>query len=61
MSNDFYEKAFETFLEQEVYDEASAALFSLARAAFFAGWKARESQPSAKIVPLQSSKGSDKN
>ena len=36
-SND-YEEAFGRFLEQEEYDEAEDALFSLVRAAFQAGW-----------------------
>ena len=61
MQTDSFEQSFDKFLEQKEYDNAQAAIFSLVRAAFFAGWKARESQPSAKIVPLQSSKGSDKN
>lgn len=43
MQSIFYEKAFENLLESEGYDSASEALFSLARAAFAAGWKAAES------------------
>lgn len=35
--NDF-EAAFDRFLEQTEYDAAEAALFSLVRAAFLAGW-----------------------
>ena len=38
-SNDF-EAAFDRFLEQTEYDAAEAALFSLVRAAFLAGWRA---------------------
>lgn len=38
-SNDF-EAAFGRFLEQTEYDAAEAALFSLVRAAFLAGWRA---------------------
>ena len=38
-SNDL-EAAFGRFLEQTEYDAAEAALFSLARAAFLAGWRA---------------------
>ena len=37
--NDF-EAAFDRFLEQTEYDAAEAALFSLVRAAFLAGWRA---------------------
>lgn len=37
-SNDF-EKAFSDFLEQQKYDQAEAALFSIVRIAFIAGWK----------------------
>ena len=48
MHSNEYEAAFGRFLEQEEYDEAEDALFSLARAAFQAGWLAaggREAQP----------------
>jgi len=43
-SNDF-EEAFGNFLERTEYDKASNALFSLARAAFQAGWLAAGGQP----------------
>lgn len=37
--NDF-EAAFDRFLERAEYDAAEAAVFSLVRAAFLAGWRA---------------------
>ena len=40
MHSNEYEEAFGRFLEQAEYDEAEDALFSLARAAFQAGWLA---------------------
>lgn len=40
MHSNEYEAAFGRFLEQAEYDKASDALFSLARAAFQAGWLA---------------------
>lgn len=40
MQNNEFEEAFGRFLEQAAYDDAEAALFSLARAAFLAGWLA---------------------
>ena len=39
MSNDF-EAAFSAFLDQQAYDDAEAAVFTLVRAAFLAGWSA---------------------
>ena len=53
MQNDNFELAFSEFLEQEAYDQAQAAIFTLVRAAFLAGWKARESQRPAEIIPLK--------
>ena len=40
MPNDSFEKAFSDFLDRREYDCASDALFSVARAAFLAGWHA---------------------
>lgn len=37
---DEFELAFSNFLKREEYDNASQALFDLARAAFEAGWRA---------------------
>lgn len=37
---DKFEYAFSQFLERAEYDEAEAALFSIVRSAFLAGWKA---------------------
>ena len=53
MQNDNFELAFSEFLEQEAYDQAQAAIFALVRAAFLAGWKARECQRPAEIIPLK--------
>lgn len=39
VTNDF-ELAFGLFLESQEYDAAEAAMFSLVRAAFLAGWQA---------------------
>ena len=39
-SDEEFEKVFDKLLEQKEYDEASDALFSLARAAFKLGWQA---------------------
>lgn len=47
-----FEQAFETFLESEQYDQAEDALFSLARAAFLAGWVAAGGKPPQPIAPL---------
>lgn len=52
MQRDNLEKAFEEFLEREEYDQAQGAIFVLVRAAFLAGWKARENHPPAEIIPL---------
>ena len=52
MQNDKFELAFSEFLEQEAYDQAQAAIFILVRAAFLAGWKARERQSPAEVIPL---------
>lgn len=43
-SNDF-EAAFDRFLERAEYDAAEAAVFSLVRAAFLAGWRAAGGSP----------------
>ena len=53
MQNDNFELAFSAFLEQDAYDQAQAAIFALVRAAFLAGWKARESQRPAEVIPLK--------
>lgn len=37
MNNDF-EKAYQSFLDEQAYDEAAAAFFPIARIAFKAGW-----------------------
>lgn len=42
------EKAFDEFLEREAYDEAEAALFTIVRQAFLAGWAAASDK---KLVP----------
>ena len=47
-SND-YEESFGRFLEQEEYDEAEDALFSLVRAAFQAGWMAAGGEENAAV------------
>lgn len=44
MNNDF-EEAFSKFLERREYDDAEAALFSMVRTAFLAGWKAAGGEP----------------
>ena len=44
MNNDF-EEAFSNFLERREYDDAEAALFSVVRTAFLAGWKAAGGEP----------------
>lgn len=44
MNNDF-EEAFFKFLERREYDDAEAALFSMVRTAFLAGWKAVGGEP----------------
>ena len=46
MNNDF-EEAFSNFLERREYDDAEAALFSMVRTAFLAGWKAAGGEPPA--------------
>ncbi len=38
MNSDEFEKAFCTFLENDAYDHAENALFSIVRLAFSAGW-----------------------
>ena len=38
--DDRFELAFSNFLERQEYDDAEAALFSVVRAAFLAGWQA---------------------
>jgi hypothetical protein len=40
MELEAYDKAFDTFLESKEYDSASRTIYSLASAAFKAGWKA---------------------
>lgn len=59
MQKDSFEQAFGNFLEREEYDEAYGAIFTLVRAAFLAGWKARESQPPAEILLLQKHRDTD--
>lgn len=61
MQKDTLEQAFDEFLEREEYDAAQAAVFSLVRAAFLAGWKARESQPPAQIILLRNRENADDN
>ena len=53
MQNETFEQALDEFLEQAEYDAAYEAIFQLVKAAFLAGWKVRESQPPAQIIPLQ--------
>lgn len=45
MRKDTYELEFEKFLEDENYEAAEDALFSIARAAFEAGWLAAGGEP----------------
>lgn len=40
--SDELEQAFDNFLSTEEYDQAEDALFSIARAAFLAGWNAAQ-------------------
>jgi len=40
MATDKFEKAFSAFLDQNEYDEAQTALFSMVRSSFKAGWEA---------------------
>ncbi len=40
METDQFEKAFSDFLDQDEYDEVQAALFSMIRSSFRAGWQA---------------------
>lgn len=49
MHSNEYEEAFGRFLEQAEYDEAAAALFSLVRAAFQAGWLAAGDEEGAAV------------
>lgn len=42
MQSNYFEQEFETFMEQREYDSAENALFSIARSAFLAGWRAAE-------------------
>ena len=63
MHSNEYEAAFGRFLEQAEDDKASDALFSLARAAFQAGWLAaggREAQPERIFTVLRPEAGSEK-
>lgn len=55
MTSDSFEGAFGAFLERYEYDDAEAALFSVVRAAFLAGWNAAggkepEAQPVFKLL-----------
>lgn len=45
MYSNKFEDAFSDFLEQREYDRAEDFLFSLARAAFVAGWLAAGGEP----------------
>lgn len=38
--SDEFEKSFSDFLDSKEYDQAEEALFSMARIAYIAGWKA---------------------
>ncbi len=58
MHSNEYEAAFGRFLEQAEYDKASDALFSLARAAFQAGWRA--AQPERIFTVLRPEAGTEK-
>ena len=49
MQSNEFEAAFDRFLEQAEYDEAEDALFSLARAAFQAGWLAAGGEEGAAV------------
>lgn len=40
METDQFEKAFSDFLDQDEYDKVQAALFSMVRVSFKAGWEA---------------------
>ena len=53
MQNDKFELAFSEFLERKSYDQAEAAIFALVRAAFLAGWKAREYQNPVEFLPVK--------
>ena len=55
MESNGFEAAFSAFLERREYDDADAALFSLVRATFRAGWEAAggispEVQPIVRLV-----------
>ncbi len=55
MKNTDFEKAFETLLEGQHYDDASAALFAAVRAAFLAGYDAGRASilSTAKVLELR--------
>ena len=45
MHSDELEEAFSDFLDRHEYDDAEAALFSMVRLAFVAGWRAAGGDP----------------
>ena len=56
MQTDYYEQALDDFLERledKIHDDALELLYTLAKAAFMAGWKARGKGPVAEIIPLR--------
>ena len=56
MQTDYYEQALDDFLEgleDKIHDDTLEILYALAKAAFQAGWQAREKRPVAEIIPLQ--------
>ena len=59
-SNDF-EKAFDDFLGSEVYDRGEDALFTLARTAFIAGWKAAGGELPEPHRPVQGLSGQERS
>lgn len=44
-NDDYFEKTFGDFLERHEYDEAEAALFTIVRAAYKAGYLAAKGEP----------------
>ena len=51
------EEAFEEFLECEAYDEAEAALFTIVRQAFLAGWAAAKHEQQKGNITIVTSSG----
>ena len=56
MQTEYYEQALDNFLEvleDKIHDDTLEILYTLAKAAFRAGWQAREKGPVAEIIPLR--------